>query len=103
MTVRGRRSLLAIVRCCIAVAGCGSAAFLAATPSWGADPVTLQGAGATFPAPLYQRWFSDYNKLHPEVQINCQALGSGAGIKQFIGGLVDFGASDAAMSDEDIA
>lgn len=69
----------------------------------GADAVTLQGAGATFPAPLYQRWFSEYNKLHPEVQVNYQALGSGAGIKQFIGGLVDFGASDAAMTDDDIA
>ena len=65
--------------------------------------VTLQGAGATFPAPLYQRWFTEYNKLHPQVQINYQALGSGAGIKQFTEGLVNFGASDAAMTDEEIA
>jgi phosphate transport system substrate-binding protein len=65
--------------------------------------VTLQGTGATFPAPLYQRWFSDYYKLHPEVQINYQALGSGAGVKQFTEGLVNFGASDAAMTDEEIA
>jgi len=71
--------------------------------AFGAEAVTLQGAGATFPAPLYQRWFSDYNKLHPEVQVNYQALGSGAGIKQFIGGLVDFAASDAAMTDEEMA
>src|ERR1700741_4498292 len=71
----------------------------------GADPdkVTLQGTGATFPAPLYQRWFSEYNKLHPAVQINYQALGSGAGGKQFQDGLVNFGASDAAMTDEEIA
>jgi phosphate transport system substrate-binding protein len=63
----------------------------------------LQGTGATFPAPLYQRWFTEYNKAHPEVQINYQALGSGAGVKQFQEGLVNFGASDAAMTDEEIA
>jgi phosphate transport system substrate-binding protein len=65
--------------------------------------VTLQGTGATFPAPLYQRWFTEYNKAHPEVQINYQALGSGAGVKQFQEGLVNFGASDAAMTDEEMA
>ena len=71
-------------------------------PVWAAD-VTLQGTGATFPAPLYQRWFTEFNKAHPEVQINYQALGSGAGVKQFQDGLVNFGASDAAMTDEEIA
>jgi phosphate transport system substrate-binding protein len=64
---------------------------------------TLQGTGATFPAPLYQRWFAEYNKLHPDVEINYQALGSGAGIKQFQQGLVNFGASDAAMTDAEMA
>jgi phosphate transport system substrate-binding protein len=64
--------------------------------------VTLQGSGATFPAPLYQRWFIEYNKLHPDVQINYQSLGSGAGIKQFQEGLTNFGASDAAMTDEEM-
>jgi phosphate transport system substrate-binding protein len=70
--------------------------------SYAADsgPQTIQGSGATFPAPLYQRWFVAYNKLHPEIQINYQAIGSGAGIKQFQQGLTDFGASDAAMTDE---
>jgi phosphate transport system substrate-binding protein len=67
------------------------------------DAVTLQGTGATFPAPLYQKWFTEYNKEHPNVQINYQALGSGAGIKQFQQHLVDFGASDAAMTDQEIA
>jgi phosphate transport system substrate-binding protein len=62
----------------------------------------LSGAGATFPAPLYQRWAVEYNKSHPEVQVNYQAVGSGAGVKQFIQGTIDFGASDAAMSDEEI-
>ena len=68
-----------------------------------AGGITLQGTGATFPAPLYQRWFAEYNKLHSDVQINYQALGSGAGIKQFQQGLVDFGASDAAMTDEEMS
>ncbi len=68
-----------------------------------ADNITLQGTGATFPAPLYQKWFREYNQLHPKVQINYQALGSGAGIKQFQQGLVNFGASDAAMTDEEMA
>ena len=63
----------------------------------------LSGAGATFPAPLYQRWAVEYNKLHSAVQVNYQAVGSGAGVKQFMQGTVDFGASDAAMSDEEIA
>jgi phosphate transport system substrate-binding protein len=68
-------------------------------------PVTILGTGASFPAPLYERWFSEYNKLHPEVQINFQSIGSGsaAGIKQFQQGLVDFAASDAAMTDEEMA
>jgi phosphate transport system substrate-binding protein len=65
--------------------------------------VQLSGAGATFPAPLYQRWAVEYNKLHPDVQVNYQSVGSGAGVKQFIAGTVDFGASDAAMSDAEIA
>jgi len=73
------------------------------TARGGESALTLQGAGATFPAPLYERWFTEYAKAHPQVQINYQALGSGAGIKQFTDGLVDFGASDAAMTDEEIA
>ena len=68
-----------------------------------ADTITLNASGATFPAPLYGRWFAEYNKLHSDVQINYQGLGSGTGIKQFTGGLTDFGASDAAMSDTELA
>jgi phosphate transport system substrate-binding protein len=63
----------------------------------------LQGAGATFPAPLYQRWIAEFSKANPGIQINYQGVGSGAGIKQFTDGLVTFAASDAAMSDEQIA
>ena len=70
---------------------------------WSASAATpLQGAGATFPAPLYQRWIAEYTKGNPDVQINYQGVGSGAGIKQFTQNLVSFGASDAAMKDEEI-
>ncbi len=68
-----------------------------------ASPVLINGAGATFPFPIYSKWFSDYNKLHPDVQINYQSIGSGGGIKQITEKTVDFGASDAPMSDEEMA
>src|ERR1700751_5024809 len=64
---------------------------------------TLNGAGATFPYPMYSKWFSDYNKLHPDVQINYQSIGSGGGIRQVLNGTVDFGASDGPMSDEQLS
>ena len=63
----------------------------------------LNGAGATFPYPMYSKWFSDYHKLHPEVEINYQSIGSGGGIRQVLAGTVDFGASDGPMSDEQLA
>ena len=69
----------------------------------GGSSERLVGAGASFPAPLYQRWFSEYNKANPNVQISYQSIGSGAGVQQFTGGTVDFGASDVAMSDQEIA
>ena len=65
--------------------------------------IQINGAGATFSAPIYERWFQEYNRLHPEVQVNYQAIGSAAGIKQFTHGTVDFGASDSAMTDEQMA
>jgi len=67
-----------------------------------ADTVTLNGAGATFPNPIYTKWFSEYNKLHPDVQINYQSIGSGGGIRQVLAGTVDFGASDGPMTDEQL-
>ncbi len=69
----------------------------------GGKSVSLTGAGASFPAPLYQRWFSEYNKENPNVQVAYQSVGSGAGVEQFTQGTVDFGASDVAMSDEEMA
>ncbi|MBE9185627.1 phosphate ABC transporter substrate-binding protein PstS [Microcoleus sp. LEGE 07076] len=65
--------------------------------------VALTAAGASFPAPLYQRWFQDFNKINPKVQINYQSVGSGAGVEQFTKGTVDFGASDTGMKDDEIA
>lgn len=62
----------------------------------------LNGAGATFPYPMYSKWFSEYNKLHPDVQINYQSIGSGGGIRQVLNGTVDFGASDGPMTDDQL-
>jgi phosphate transport system substrate-binding protein len=78
------------------------AGFACAGCSGSADDITLQGAGATFPAPLYMRWFLEYYKAHPEVRVNFEEIGSGAGVRQFIANTVDFAASDAAMSDKEI-
>jgi phosphate transport system substrate-binding protein len=64
---------------------------------------TLNGAGATFPNPIYQKWFSEYHKAHPEVEFNYQSIGSGGGIRQVLAETVDFGASDGPMSDEQLA
>jgi phosphate transport system substrate-binding protein len=67
------------------------------------DFVKLMGAGASFPAPLYNKWFKDYHSLHPNVQVDYQSVGSGSGIKNFINKTVDFGASDAGMKPDEIA
>jgi phosphate transport system substrate-binding protein len=73
---------------------------LAASLSFGQMNIT--GAGATFPYPIYSKWFNEYHKLHPNVQINYQSIGSGGGIKQVTEGTVDFGATDGPMSDEQL-
>jgi phosphate transport system substrate-binding protein len=65
--------------------------------------VKLQGAGASFPAPLYQKWFKTYSSEHPNVQVDYQSVGSGSGVKSFMDKTVDFAASDAAMKPEDMA
>jgi len=76
--------------------------FVLASAALAADKMLITGAGATFPYPLYSKWFSDYNKLHPEVQINYQSIGSGGGIKQMSERTVDFGATDAPMTDAEL-
>ncbi len=62
----------------------------------------INGAGATFPYPIYSKWFVEYSQLHPDVKINYQSIGSGGGIRQVTEGTVDFGASDGPMSDEQL-
>lgn len=65
--------------------------------------VSLSGAGASFPAPLYQKWFADFNQKFPNITVAYQSVGSGAGVQQFTAGTVDFGASDVAMTDEEMS
>jgi phosphate transport system substrate-binding protein len=79
------------------------AALLAAVSTIGAQAQNLTGAGATFPNPIYSKWFSEYAKVHPGVQINYQSVGSGAGIRQVSQKVVDFGASDGPMTDQQLA
>jgi phosphate transport system substrate-binding protein len=68
-----------------------------------ANVVTLQGAGASFPAPLYNKWFKTYSATHQNVQVDYQSVGSGSGVKSVVDQTVDFGASDAAMKPDDMA
>ena len=110
-------SLISVLALSITLAACGggetdtagegtdgSATDVAATTELDLDGnVTLNGAGASFPALLYQRWFKDINAKYPNLKVNYQSVGSGAGVRQFLKGTVDFGASDVAMKDEEIA
>src|SRR5215470_17502689 len=73
---------------------------LLALPVFG--QTTLNGAGATFPYPMYSKWFSEYHKAHSDVQVNYQPIGSGGGIRQVLEGTVDFGASDMPMTDDQL-
>ena len=76
---------------------------LAALAGVAAAALSLTGAGATFPYPMYSKWFSDYHKLHDDIEINYQSIGSGGGIKQVTEGTVDFGATDGPMDDTQLA
>lgn len=71
-----------------------------AAPAPSAHSLLLNAAGATFPYPIYSKWFSEYHHLHPTVEINYQSIGSGGGIQQLHAGTVDFGASDMPLKDE---
>src|ERR1700732_1318456 len=64
--------------------------------------LSINGAGATFPYPIYSKWFDEYHKKNGNIEINYQSVGSGAGIKQVTDGTVDFGASDGPMNDEQL-
>jgi phosphate transport system substrate-binding protein len=85
------RKLLAIAGCAVALSAGASA-----------QTVLINGAGATFPYPIYSKWFSEYNKLHPTVQINYQSIGSGGGIRQITNQTVFFGATDGPMTNDQL-
>src|SRR5438552_14144004 len=78
-----------------------AAAVAAAAPA-AAQKIQITGAGATFPYPIYSKWFSEYNKIHPNVEINYQSIGSGGGIRQLSAQTVFFGATDGPMTNDQI-
>jgi len=80
--------------------GAALGAMIALPATLSAQKVQINGAGATFPYPIYSKWFSEYNKLHPEVEINYQSIGSGGGIRQLTNQTVFFGATDGPMTSE---
>jgi len=84
------------------IAGLLVAGLVLAAGVWAQGALLINGAGATFPYPIYSKWFDEYHKLHEAIQINYQSVGSGAGIKQVTEGTVDFGASDGPMNDEQL-
>jgi phosphate transport system substrate-binding protein len=100
-----RRIVLLVVAMLAIAFGSAAMPASAGSPSKHVPPGTMHihGAGATFPAPLYKKWIEEYLKRRPEVAFTYDAVGSGEGTKQFMAGAVDFGASDAAMSDTQIA
>ena len=89
---------LVAVALAVVAAACGGASN-SSTPAPSAV-TTVTGAGATFPYPIYSKWFDEYHKQHPGVEINYQSQGSGAGVRQILAGTVDFGASDMPMTPE---
>lgn len=90
--------LTALLICLILISSCGQNEKIEAPKT-----SQLNGAGATFPYPLYSKWFNEYAKVNKDAKINYQSIGSGGGIKQITEGTVDFGASDSPMSEEEIA
>jgi phosphate transport system substrate-binding protein len=96
-----RRLFLSLL-CLALLAGCRASKEKSSSASaTGDDVVALNGAGATFPYPLYSKWIAEYNRQHPNVRINYQSIGSGGGIRQVVAGTVDFGATDDAMKEEE--
>jgi phosphate transport system substrate-binding protein len=75
---------------------------LSGSSAW-ADALLINGAGATFPYPIYSKWFDEYHKRHPEIQFNYQSIGSGGGIRQISARTVDFGATDSPMTEDQLA
>jgi len=90
---------LAAVILAVGIIGCGGGGSAA---GGGGEALKLQGAGATFPNPLYQKWFSVYNKQHQNIKFDYESTGSGAGIKQITEKTIDFGGSDVPMTDDQL-
>ena len=86
----------------VALAACGLWLAGCCAGGGGGSEVRMQGAGATFPNPLYQKWFSEYNRISPGARFDYQSIGSGGGIKQITTRTIDFGGSDAPMTEEEI-
>jgi len=84
------------------IAGWILAALVLAGVAWAQSALLINGAGATFPYPMYSKWFDEYHKKNANLQINYQSIGSGGGIKQVTEGTVDFGASDGPMNDDQL-
>jgi phosphate transport system substrate-binding protein len=84
------------------IAGLLLAVFVLAVTAGAQDALLINGAGATFPYPMYSKWFDEYHKAHGNIQINYQSIGSGGGIKQVTEGTVDFGATDGPMNDDQL-
>jgi phosphate transport system substrate-binding protein len=84
------------------IAGALLAVLALASVTWSESALSVTGAGATFPYPMYSKWFDEYHKKNPNLQINYQSIGSGGGIKQVTDGTVDFGATDAPMTDDQL-
>jgi phosphate transport system substrate-binding protein len=103
MKLRHGFALLAGALLILLLAACNNDKTPNAGAPGAANAVKLQGAGASFPAPLYVKWFRAFSGSHPGVQVDYQSVGSGSGVKSVIDKTVDFGASDAAMTDEEIA
>lgn len=106
ISVKRQAWLAPLLAVALSLTACGGSETTSTTEgasSGGGKSVSLTGAGASFPAPLYQKWFAEYNKANPNIQVTYQSVGSGAGVEQFTQGTVDFGASDVAMKDEEIA
>jgi phosphate transport system substrate-binding protein len=82
---------------------CTAVLLVTLTATLASAATNLNGAGATFPYPIYSKWFSEYHNANPDVQINYQSIGSGGGIRQLLAGTVDFGASDGPMTDEQLS
>jgi phosphate transport system substrate-binding protein len=97
-TTTRRALFVALISLCAIASACGGAS----NSTNRAGAVRVQGAGATFPNPLYQKWLSEYKKVNPSASIDYQSVGSGAGVKQFTERTIDFGASDMPMSDDEI-